>query len=641
MANRNSTLGRGRSVMNDYLNSRNAGSPYAQTMVNYAPGIQGGHFDQMIPSALAWADRQYAPLHGKSQRDGGIFNLQEGSPPDMLQNWLHDQLVPYYMQRQQGVRPIDAMFGPTPNMDFGPTGPATQPSFVEQGPQLPAGYQSRPQGPQLAPFNTGFPSLLGFGASPIDSMSPPPVNRAAMAQSRSAVNQAPGNAQMPGQSPAFPGSTTQAAARPQFGNYASVMQPASGSLQRSLDGGPAAMFTPDGGMQSGQFGPRPMSEFQQRAQQDIDMALAGRTPLPPPNAENSMLAPSMPHVMNAQPRSVVPGSVEEQRSGALQQRVPSGTQMAGGSTIVYRPDGRPVLLPPDMTADEYFNSTGRAADRIVPTGNGDFAVDDRTRRARIAGDRRGAYLGIPPAALDARLRIFAAEQGLDPSSMTRGEILGNLRARSESRQRMARDRTPAGYPSAIGRMNDEDRRNAMNQRRRARGLSALPENDADATAARPGDPSRVFQRNYAPPLTEDGQVDVEGLAADALDGLLNLDGTLRFQGDLDQLQSQLAEQGVSWNDVREQALDMIPGVGDSLFTLGTDKAKAEFNRRRKRYNALRQIDPTLPEWPESSWRNVWAWSHLEDGIEEPQSTPSYGPPPTPRVPTSPLSPPAF
>lgn len=111
-----------------------------------------------------------------------------------------------------------------------------------------------------------------------------------------------------------------------------------------------------------------------------------------------------------------------------------------------------------------------------------------------------------------------------------------------------------------------------------------------------GGDSNISPPNFVPPVDEQGNVVKQQAAAELAEGLVGFNGTL------EEAVEQLGQQGVSWDDMREYAVkELYPRpwelwdmrLGGEVF-VDTQERK---DRRVRHYEALRRLDPTLPEPP--------------------------------------------
>lgn len=390
--------------------------------------------------------------------------------------------------------------------------------------------------------------------------------------------------------------------------------PIPGQAPQAQAGGTAYTPPPRPGTQTYGFNQPPNFRQAELFMQGQD-ALLGNYNLPAPNQEHPMLGPQL-HIPPVQPRSSVPvpGSTAEAQSGALQTRVPTGTQFGGGSVVAYREDGSPVLIPPRIAAEVGPNATNEqlmaayATNLNQPGGNvvavrSEDRLDQRVPRAYAAGSRGGAYAGLSPYQQYNIMANNLAGQGVDTTAMTMGDMQAALRARAETDQRIRRARSGPGMPQLPANMTDEQVRQSQNQRRQHFGVPGLPAPAAPQTEQPGGEGinrNRVFQEGFIPPLTEDGTIDQGALRRQAAGGLVG------FEGTREQAEQQLSEQGLSWQDMRDYAInELYPGAFEwydfGLGPLLSRGAAEERDRRVREYYALRKLDPTLPGPPENAF----------------------------------------
>lgn len=159
---------------------------------------------------------------------------------------------------------------------------------------------------------------------------------------------------------------------------------------------------------------------------------------------------------------------------------PAGREYSGGSVLAYRPDGRAVLVSP-QTADrarQEANPPPGLADRVRGVMGQERPENPVTNQmlldayrqdspiSALTGDIQGAYR--PPTQ---SLRDSAIRMGVDPE-LPPDQIREQLRQGAIQRE-ANRQNVPLGFPSAIGNLPPRERQDAIDSRRRSRGMSAL------------------------------------------------------------------------------------------------------------------------------------------------------------------------
>lgn len=204
----------------------------------------------------------------------------------------------------------------------------------------------------------------------------------------------------------------------------------------------------------------------------------------------------------------------------------------------------------------------------------------------------------------------------------RGPVRQNSEATGPSSVSARRENAPLpGFPRLPGRMNESERSASMNRRLSARGLSPMTTPGGEEETGRG---RSIFGDNYTPPSNPDepGTVDRNRMIDDAVSGLRE------FNGDLDTARGQLEEKGLNWdNDIRRHAMEeLYPQTWDWHRTF-SEGAREEWRERRRKYERLRELDPSLPEWPEPNFLQEDRTAGWDQGnSQSPRRPPQRRPP---------------